>query len=94
MLGIGFECADPPLLNIMMVKIHGYNEERKTKGFSDVYLLAFFFAIVAMFVFVGLLYGSIFLFNFVVRNWVWVLVGCVVAVFVLRFIRSRGSKYE
>jgi len=76
-----------------MVSIHGYNKEKKDKGFSDVYLLSFFFAVVAMFVFVGLLYGTIFLFRFAVDNWVWVLVGVVVVFFVFKFILS-GSKHE
>ncbi len=76
-----------------MVRVHGYNKEKKRKGFSDVYLMAIIFAAFAAFVFVGGLKVLIFVIGFVIRNWVWVLVGIAAVVVIVKFL-SRGKKHE
>lgn len=72
-----------------MVKIHGYNKEKKEKGFADVYLMAFVFAIVCVFVFIGGLHLLLLTINFVIKNWVWVLVGIGALVVVFKFLTRK-----
>ncbi len=83
-----------PHFILTMVSIHGYNKEKKHKGFSDVYLAAILFAVFAAFVFVGGLKFLIFLISFVVKNWVWVLVGIAAIVVVIKFVIPKGRKHE
>ncbi len=75
-----------------MVSVHGYNKEKKRKGFSDIYFMAIIFAAIAAFVFVGGLKILMFVIGFVVRNWVWVLVGIAAVVVIVKFL-SRGRKH-
>ena len=72
-----------------MARVHNYNKEKKDKGFSDVYLMAGLFGLLAGFVFIGGGIGLIFLLDLVVKYWVWVIVLVVVVVLIAKFFR-RG----
>ena len=78
---------------ILMVRVHGYNKEKKKKGFSDVYLAAILFAAFAAGVAVAGGKTLMFVIGFVIRNWIWVLVGIAAVVVIVKFL-SRGKKHE
>lgn len=72
-----------------MVRIHGYNKEKKEKGFLDMYGMAILFGIfVAAFLIVGAK-GLIFLINILLKYWLWVLVVLFGIVLIKRFLLKR-----
>ncbi len=77
-----------------MVSVHGYNKEKRRKGFSDIYLMAILFAAFAAGIFIGGLKFLTFLVSFVIKNWVWVLVVIAVIFVVFKFVLSKGEKHE
>ncbi len=83
-----------PASIITMVSIHGYNKEKKRKGFSDIYFMALCFGLFCAFVFVGGLKFFIFIVSFVIKNWVWVFVIVAVLFVVFKFVLPRRRKHE
>ena len=78
----------------MMVSVYGYNKEKKTKDFFDVYMMAVLFAVFAAFVFIGGLKILVIVINFLIKNWVWVLVVVAMIVVLVRFVFTRRTKHE
>lgn len=76
-----------------MVSIHGYNKEKKIKGFFDIYLMVTCFSLFCAIVFVGGLKFFNFLVSFVIKNWVWILVAVAVVFVVFKFVLPRGKKH-
>ncbi len=77
-----------------MVSVHGYNKEKKPKGFSDVYLMAIFFAAFVAGVAIAGGKTLIFLIKFVIQNWIWVLVGIGASIFVFKVLLPKVRKHE
>lgn len=72
----------------MMVRVHGYNAERKEKGFGDLYIMAILFGALAVVVLVIGGKGLAFLISFFIDKWVW-LVAVVLAIILIRKFMTR-----
>ena len=72
-----------------MVRVHGYNPERKSKGFLDLYLMAVVIAIVGAVVLIAAGLSIKFLVLKIIQYWIWVLVVLGALVVIRHFIKRR-----
>lgn len=89
----GSDCAShnfsQPTSLTQMVSVHGYNNEKKGGGFSDLYLMAGAFGIFVGVMLIGGGIGVEFLIRLAIEYWIWVVVGIGVVVICAKFLARR-----
>ena len=73
------------------MKIHGYNEEKKGKGFSDIYTMAISFGLFLAVLLILGVNGIIFLVKLIIKNWMLV-GGIVIGAILIKKFFFKGEK--